>query len=282
MTTKMILLNQNYEIVNGLNYSKKLLSFSQGEQFVHIVEYSQVNSQLTLLISKMSEALNPNIEGNHIGEGGTFKDILVHQPGIRFIINGGFSHYRKNFYRWHNQDFNVGDPVGLVKIREHYFEDFLDIDYYGFLVQENKESHWKITNKIEKNEKYILGCTPLLVFNGERININTEIMNPIIGEVNPPSILGHGRFPHARTAVGEKDGSIYFIVVEGINGGCNLLELQDIGIMLELENFLNLDGGGSSQFYIHTKDGEVRNNVSKEEQKRVLGHSLIIFDETLK
>ena len=283
MTTKMILLNQNYNIVSGLNYSKRLLSFSQGEQFIHIVEYSQVNNQLTLLISKMSEALKPNIEGNHIGEGGTFEDIIIHQPGIRFIINGGFSHYRKNFYTWKNQDFNVGDPVGLVKIRNHYFEDLLDINYYGFLVQESKNSKWKITNKIQKSEKYILGCTPLLILNGDAVNINTEIMNPIIGEINPPSVLGHGRFAHPRTAVGEKDGVIYFVIVEGTNNkGCTLLELQELGLQLGFKNFLNLDGGGSSQFRVYTKDNIIKNNVSKDDEKRVLGHSLIIFDETLK
>jgi len=100
-------------------------------------------STSTLLLSKMSEALLPNKQGNHIGEGGTLDDFIQKQKGVKFIINGGFNHYRKNFYEWKHQDFNVGDPIGITKIRDHYFEDVLTLENYGFFTQENKKESWK-------------------------------------------------------------------------------------------------------------------------------------------
>ena len=64
------------KIIDSLNYKKQLLSFASGEQIVHIIEYSQNNNNLTLLISKTSEALNPLGNMNHIGDGGTINDFL--------------------------------------------------------------------------------------------------------------------------------------------------------------------------------------------------------------
>ncbi|NCQ52095.1 hypothetical protein GW796_09410 [archaeon] len=92
------------------------------------------------MLSKLSEAILPRTKNNHIGEGSTMDDFLKAQPGVRFIINGGFNHYRKNFYNWTHQEYNVGDPVGLVKIRGHYFEDMLESSAYGFFCPKGKGS----------------------------------------------------------------------------------------------------------------------------------------------
>lgn len=244
------------------------------------------SSTFTLLLSKMSEALLPDTKGNHIGEGGTFDDFIQKQKGVKFIINGGFNHYRKNFYEWKHQEFNIGDPVGITKIRNHYFEDILTLDNYGFFIQNNKKDPWKIVkyDDLNKNEKYILGCTPLLIFNGKKEELPRE-MNPVEkGKINPPSMLGHGMQNHPRTAVGLKNEKIVFIIVEGFknNGGCTLKELQEIGLKLELDSLLNLDGGGSSQFRFKTNSGWLSNEIDEEDKNRILGHVIVLFDETLK
>lgn len=236
----------------------------------------------TLLLSKVSEAILPNTVGNHIGEGSTMNTFLEKQQGVKFIINGGFNHYRKNFYEWTHEKFNIGDPVGLVKIREHYFEDILDIEHYGFFIQEAKNMPWKIVQyeDISKNEKYILGCTPLLLYKGKKIDLPIEKMQPMpIGKINPPSVLGHGLECHPRTAVGIKDNSLVFIVVEGTDneGGCTLSKLQEVGYKLGLNAFLNLDGGGSSQFRLFEKDHWIGNNISAEDMNRVLGNVIVLF-----
>ena len=272
-------------ITQGLSYQKLTTTLNGLEQTIHITEYEQgVNDNLCLLISKVSEAILPETPGNHIGQGETMDNYLPWQPDLRFIINGGFNHYRKNFYDWSHQNFHVGDPVGLVKIREHFYEDYVDLQYYGFLVQEKKGETWRISKTVQKHEKYILGCTPLLIFERHNVDLPPELMAPVkAGTINPPSILGHGLQCHPRTAVGLKDNTLYFITVE-INeaGGCTLPDLQLLGQTLALDSLLNLDGGGSSQFRLKHNAEIIRNFVSPEDESRILGHTLVIFDKTLK
>jgi hypothetical protein len=277
------------QITLGLSYHEIKQQFQGQEQIIHITQYNPtINSNLTLLISKVSEAILPNTFNNHIGEGDNIDNYLTKQKAVRFIINGGFSHYRKNFYEWEHQNFNVGDPVGLIKIREHFFEDYLNLEHYGFLVQKTKGDLWHILPKedLTTNEKYILGCTPLLIYNGKSLTIPTEVMTPVaIGTINPPSVLGHGLQNHPRTAIGVKDNILYFITVEGDNtehSGCTLLDLQQLGMELKLDSLLNLDGGGSSQFRLMTDQFTIQNNIAPEDKNRVLGHVLVIFDDSLK
>ena len=263
--------------------------FSGREETLNMISYYQnFDENLSMVISKSSEAVAPNVDGNVIGDGASLDDIIKSQKGIRFIINGGFNHYRKNFYQWKADDFNVGDPVGLVKIRENLFEDYIDIKDYGFLTQENKGDYWKITNyeKLNRDSKYILGCTPLLINKGKAVPISVEDMIPVKeGEINPPSFLGHGMQIHPRTAVATMGRELIFIVIENNaagTGGCTLQELQNLGLAMGFDYMLNLDGGGSSQFKFMTDNGFISNYVLPEDQNRVLGHSLIIFDESLK
>lgn len=269
-------------ITEGLKYKHEKRILNSEEIDIHIISYEQsINKNLTLLVSKVSEAIAPNVDMNHVGEGASMNEIIKAQKGIRFIINGGFSHYRKDFYEWKHQSFNVGDPVGIVKIRNHSFEDFINIENYGFLVQKEKGQNWNIENSqnINKNEKYILGCTPLLIFDKNKVILPTETMNPMPeGKINPPSILGHGLQNHPRTAVGKINNELIFITVSN----CTLLDLQQIGFEMNLDSMLNLDGGGSSQFRIIKDNDFIKNKVSKDDESRILGHTLIIFDETLK
>lgn len=239
----------------------------------------------SLLLSKVSEAILPNTKQNHIGEGSTIDEFIIKQPGVKFIINGGYNHYRKNFYDWQHNNFNVGDPVGIVKIREHFFQDLdsADINDFGFFIQNKKHDSWQIVKheSLSKNEKYILGCNPLLIFNKEAISLPIEKMKPIPhNQINPPSKLSHGLQNHPRTAVGIKNHKIIFIIVEGYDntGGCSLLELQKIGMKLELDSFLNLDGGGSSQFRIKENNTWISNNVDKEDKNRILGNVIVLFE----
>lgn len=274
----------------SINYQNFQYIFKDDIQTVHVIRYSQLNNHnLTLLISKASEAIKPKDPNNLVGDGSTIDGIIQSQSGIRFIINAGFNHYRKNFYSWKSQSFNVGDPVGFVKIRDAVYEDYIDINHYGFLTQKNKGDNWYIQDltALDKDSKYILGCTPLLIFNKTAVLMPINEMTPLKeGEINPPSFLGHGLQIHPRTAVGMIDQDLVFILVENKpdgSGGCSLPELQEIGLMLQLDSMLNLDGGGSSQFRLFLDNEQVISNyVLPEDSNRVLGHSLIVFDERLK
>ena len=278
---------------SGLSYKHLTPRVDTRELSVHVTTYCpSANPNLTLLISKVSEAVLPDTQGNHVGQGDVMDGFIQKQPGVRFLINGGFNHYRKNFYAWPHQEFNVGDPVGLVKIREHLFQDFLELDHYGFLIQREKKAPWQIVRReqLTLNEKYILGCTPLLVHQRQRVHLPNDLMMPMAeGVVNPPSVLGHGSQLHPRTAVGIKGSELYFLTVEGNSAqyeGCTLPELQELGIALEMDALLNLDGGGSSQFRLKSgSDGTeawIANDVHDDDKARILGHVLVIFDESLK
>lgn len=268
------------KITNGLFYE----NFLHKSNKVHMIKLEQQsNAFLTLLLSKLSEAINPNIVGNHIGAGGRLSDVFQLQKGIRFIINGGFNHYCKDFYDWPHQNYNIGDPVGIVKIREHSFHDCFDTQYYGFLIQKNKGDKWSIVNypNLTPHCKYILGCTPLLIYKSEPLTIPKHLTAALpVEKINPPSVLAHAGTPHPRTAVAIKDNDIYFINVEG-SPGITLDELRLIGMEKKFDALLNLDGGGSAQFKIITDSKEIiANTVS--DRDRILGHCIIIFDEQLK
>lgn len=246
---------------------------------------NRFDAEQTLLLSKVSEAVAPGAPENHVGAGAALDAFLEAQPGVRFVINGGFNHYRKGFYAWPHQDYHVGDPVGLVKIRQHVFDDVLDIAGYGFLVQKDKHRPWAIVppEHLDRSAKYILGCTPLLMLNGKPVSLRQEALAPLpSGRVIPPSVLGHGLQRHPRTAVGVRGDRLVFLVVEGGSGhGCTLPELQALGATLHLDSLLNLDGGGSSQFRLLTSNGWVCNAVEPHDAERVLGNVIVLFDDAL-
>ena len=71
-----------------------------------------------------------------------------------------------------------------------------------------------------------------------------------------------------------------FVVGQG-GGGCTLLELQELGLSLGLDTFLNLDGGGSSRFRLVTENGPIESCVEAEDKDRILSHVLVMFDRSL-
>lgn len=233
----------------------------------------------TLLISKASEALQPDTEGNQVGEGGTIDELFEAHQDALLVVNGGFNHYRHNFYAWPHQNYQVGDPASIVKIRSHtYLDNVHPENVYGFLTQTAKRQPWRIATypELDGNEKYFLGSVPLLIHNTTPLALPPAPATFPPGEITPPSVLTHSGENHPRTAVGvSNDGSLVFVLVE--EPGCTLQELQHIGVDLGLESFLNLDGGGSSQFRARIGRGYVGNKVAPADQNRVLGHVLMLF-----
>ena len=43
-------------------------------------------------------------------------DVSEQNPDIIAMINGGYYHYSKKIYPWKNRKYNIGDPVGLLKV----------------------------------------------------------------------------------------------------------------------------------------------------------------------
>jgi hypothetical protein len=242
---------------------------------------------LKLIASKSSEALAPNQQSNHVGEGGTFDDLVQSQPDLRFIVNGTYNHYRKSFYEWQHDSYEVGDPVGYVKIRDNIYSDVMYETLNGYLVSEG-EGSWKISSVRPPESKYVLSSRPLLIHNEMQLSLPIEEVTPVDeGVVNPPSFLGHGLQNHARTAVGaSQNDELVFVIAEGegagTSAGISLPQLQDFGTYLGLKMLLNLDGGGSSRFWMKAEDGTIfENRVADEDKNRILGHTLMMFSVNL-
>ena len=151
-----------------------------------------------------------------------------------------------------------------------------------FLFKNRKNYLGKLwINNLSKSEKYILGCTPLLIYKNKQVDLPVSKMQAMPkGKINPPSVLGHGLQHHPRTAVGMKDNKLIFVIVEGFNneGGCTLPELQEVGLKLGLNAFLNLDGGGSSQFKLRDNEKWISNEIAQEDKNRILGNVIVLFD----
>jgi exopolysaccharide biosynthesis protein len=115
---------------------------------------------------------------------------------------------------------------------------------------------------------FIVGGTPLLIRNGRRIDDYAveRIRSSFVEERHP------------RTAVGIRgDGSWVLVVVDGRNEslslGMTLAELTDLMLSLDCVDALNLDGGGSSTFYLY---GQVVNRPSDLTGERPVSDAILI------
>lgn len=275
------------EGLDGLHYAEFLVEENDQTSTLHVITYPQQHEHLKLIASKSSEALAPNQQGNHIGEGGTFDELVQSQSDLRFIINGTYNHYRKSFYEWQHGSYEVGDPVGYVKIRDNIYADMAYETLNGYLLL-GDDGNWGISDARPDESKYVLSSRPLLILDAVQLPLPLEEVIPVAeGVVNPPSFLGHGLQNHARTAVGvSQSGELVFIVAEGegagSNAGITLPQLQEFGSYLQLQSLLNLDGGGSSRFWLQAEDGSIlENEVADEDRSRILGHTLMMFSANL-
>jgi hypothetical protein len=123
--------------------------------------------------------------------------------------------------------------------------------------QPSKRKKWKMTE--------VMGGGPVLVENyAKKITDKEELFSQIAG-VNP------------RTAVGYTDQQeVIFMVIDGrqeISEGVTFEELSDIFLGLGVKEAINLDGGGSSTFWVN---GQVLNHPSDKTGLRKVASVLIV------
>jgi hypothetical protein len=117
---------------------------------------------------------------------------------------------------------------------------------------------------------YIVGGTPLLVKGG------SPVQDPLAEKVRTSFVEER----HPRTAVGiRNDGTWVFVVVDGrrpeVSVGMTLNELTGLMLDLGCRDALNLDGGGSSTFYLY---GEVLNQPSDLAGERPVSDAIIVLE----
>lgn len=101
---------------------------------------------------------------------------------------------------------------------------------YGFAFPENKTAVFSYKNNV-KAADYI-GAYPALVRNG------------VEEKQNPAGITG----VRGRTALGLDNDELYIILIPD-RGGVSLAELRQKLVSMGVSNAINLDGGGSTQYY---------------------------------
>ena len=104
---------------------------------------------------------------------------------------------------------------------------------YGIAFPENKTAVFSYKNNV--NAPDYVGGYPTLVRNGKE------------EAQNPAGITGR----RGRTALGLGNGNLYIVLIPDSNGA-TLSELRKTFIKAGAENAINLDGGGSTQFYAPT------------------------------
>ncbi len=285
---------QSEPLSPGLTYKSYHGELFGAPQNIRVAEYQQGNNpQLTLLVSKISEAITPGVSGNHRGTGVPLNHIPKVQPGIRFMMNGGYSHYRKDYYPWPTS-FEVGDPVGYTQIRRNIWlsvRDPEELRFYGYLVQRSKGAHFEVldySDFVRMGEaQYVLSCSPFMIRNGDMVMLDKMGAFPLPEEaINPPGHLGHLFRANPRTMIGiREDNTLVFVTVDGRNEdhskGFTIAEMTALMRVLNVKNAVNFDGGGSTLMYVKrdNSEGEV---VNQTELERAIGNALIIFDESLK
>lgn len=118
---------------------------------------------------------------------------------------------------------------------------------------------------------FVVGGTPLLIRDGEPVrDFSSERIRRDFVEA-----------PHPRTAVGvREDGTWVFVVVDGrrpeFSAGMTLSQLTDLMLELGCRNALNLDGGGSSTFWIY---GQVVNRPADLAGERHVSDAILVLPD---
>lgn len=102
---------------------------------------------------------------------------------------------------------------------------------YGFAFPDNKKAVFSYKNNV--GAKDYIGAYPVLIRNGEL-------------DSSMPSGIGGNR---GRTAIGEGNGNLYIALVPDGSGDVSLSTLRFAMLNAGAVNAINLDGGGSTQFY---------------------------------
>lgn len=121
------------------------------------------------------------------------------------------------------------------KITDGIYTDF------AFVIDKTGKLGFKYVYPGEKPENDVLGASPSLIIDGKKL-IDKK------GLVNDKSFLNER---HPRMAIGEDKEHFYIVCVHGRNvllgyKGMTMDELAALGEQLQLVNFINIDGGGSS------------------------------------
>ena len=186
----------------------------------------QYNKYVRIIKMRKTSILKADVVDS-VGAKETVKSMFARvKPTI--MINGGLYGMANGVSL--SKFFNAGK-----KITDGIFSDF------SFAVDKNGKPSFKYVRPGEQVENDALGASPSLIINGKRV-IDKRGLEKDYTFLNSR---------HPRMVIGEDKDFIYIICVHGRKlllgyRGMTINELADLGVLLELLNFMNVDGGGSA------------------------------------
>lgn len=251
---------------------------------------------LTLVLSKVSEAVAPKDPANVVGPGAPLAHIAAHHPAACAMMNGAFNHYAQERYPWSPATYAVGEPAAVANIRHHRFRNaWPHRAGTGAVGQRLAGAPWEFFAQLPdegvvETAKYFLSSRPVLVSAGAPVQLPDDAWQAApAGVVTPPGALWHGTESHPRSGIGfDRQGHMIWAVAQRRHHpalGLTLLEWQAVAVALEIVDFLNLDGGGSAQLHVKASPTPLDTTASwtaliaPEDPSRAIGHAFVVFDD---
>lgn len=296
-------LSFSYPVVSELansNTRTTMQRFKNKKENLNILVIDQIsNPNIEIQIVRCEKTWDNSTDegGNPVGRRCTLKEFAKQVKGAIFVINGGFFHYSDTHYQelWDKniQPYQIGDPVGFSKIggkeltSHPYFADDQK-NYWGiFSLRKHGDFPWigsmgsKIDQALLENTN-ILTAAPLLIRNNSILPLN-KLYNSSVerwpGKKDAPGILKHIKMSVPRAAVGvDRKGRVYFLMVDGrmpdISEGMTVDEVTGIFANLDVQNAMNIDGGGSAGIFDVKNNKYITLGLAKKE--RPIGTAIVI------
>ncbi|PCI50996.1 MAG: hypothetical protein COB49_03100 [Alphaproteobacteria bacterium] len=139
-----------------------------------------------------------------------------------------------------------------------------------------------IFGRLRTQGLYAVNGGPTLFKNGEpydRDDLEGWAINKDISEDQANKMHGWINVRNPRTAVGiQESGRIFIITIDGrapgISVGVTIPEMREVMAFLEVQNAINLDGGGSTAMVVH---GKLVNRPSDSTGERPVGDAIVIL-----
>jgi hypothetical protein len=225
------------QIAKGITYFHYTGAFQGKPQKVHVVKIEvteQHRYQLKVVDHRQfseSDAKDPRKP---------LKDTFSLMPDVLAGINGSFFHYSKSHYVWNLEKYEIGDPVGFLKVSGQpamvasQSESKNPCTKLWGTVAIGANGQVDVVKTGRKGREIIaheaIGSGPVLLRNGEPVHLDQKIQalfekkRKWFGDRSkfdtPGDFIMHYNKPHPRSCFGkDKDGSWYMVLVDGRNSG---------------------------------------------------------------
>ncbi len=268
---------------NGLNYYKFWGCWNGRQQKIHVIDFQQ--NQSNQLGIRILDHRDSDLNDKQYGPGAKITDVSKRDTNIMAMINGGFYHYSKKSYPWKNRKYNIGDPIGLLKINGQTktinhteYSKNPDKNLWGVFAVDTAgkaaifETGASQAGIDPSRWHEAIGSGPVLIQNGQLTDLDKKVQKLVKRTFKkknyaPGDFIKHYNQPNPRSCIGIKsDGTLLLVTVDGRREdakGMTCKELAEFMKNLGCVDAINLDGGGSASLLAKKKSSDAAEFVSK-------------------